>query len=199
MPNKTPDQKPIRGKGAVGKGKRPRPVDDEMRSEVARLHGLGYTRNEIAREVGCAGSTVGLIAAAHEPPLLFDRALTALAVEAHRIDMAVKRADLQRKLLVRADEALEAMDQPALVFSFGGKDNDYNERVLDAPTTADQRNLMTIAGIALQRESDLRRVDTTSGVEEGVSLLDSLSTGLAAAADRLRGNTSGVEEGGNGE
>lgn len=199
MPNKTPDQTPKTSGSQIRKGRRPRPVTDEMRAEVAVLHGEGFSRNEIARRLDCSATTVTNIARAHVPPLEFDRAMTALAVEAHRIDLAATRAELQRKLLVRAGEALEAMDQPALVFSFGGKDNDYNERVIDAPTTADQRNLMTIAGIALQRESDLRRVDTTSGVEEGVSLLDSLSTGLAAAADALRGNSSGVEEGGNDE
>jgi len=141
----------------------PRPVTDETRSEVRRLHGLGFGRNQIARELSIGAATVSNIAKAEDPPLEFDRTATALAVEAHRIDLAASRAQLSAMLLVRAREALEAMDAPAVVFSFGGKDNTYSERLLDAPPVGDQRNQMTIAAIALQRHADLERIDSDGG------------------------------------
>lgn len=141
----------------------PRPVTDETRSEVRRLHSLGFGRNQIARELSIGAATVSNIAKAEDPPLEFDRSATALAVEAHRIDLAAERSALSAMLLVRARGALEAMDGPALVFSFGGKDNTYSERLMDTPPVGDQRNHMTIAAIALQRHAELERINNDGG------------------------------------
>lgn len=166
-------------------GAAPRPVDDEKRAEVKRLHGAGLGRNQIARELGISGSTVTKIAKGFDPPLEFDRSATVLALAAVRIDHAAERATLKGMLLVRAREALEAMDSPHVVYSFGGKDNTYNERLLDAPPVGDQRNLMTIAAIAIQRHADLERVDQNGGDLAGaVGMVGALheALGLAAAA-----------------
>lgn len=166
-------------------GEEPRPVVDETRAEVKRLHGAGLGRNQIARELGIAGATVSKLAKSFEPPLEFDRAATALALAAVRIDHAAERSTLKSMLLVRAREALEAMDTPHLVFSFGGKDNTYSQRLLDVPPVGDQRNLMTIAAIAIQRHADLERVDQNGGDLAGaVGMVGALheALGLAAAA-----------------
>lgn len=159
-------------------GRRPRPVTDETRADVARLHGEGLGRNAIARELGISGASVTKIAQAFDPPLLFDRHATALATQAAQIDMGAERADIARMLLVRARESLEAISAPAVVFSFGGKDNTYAERLLDAPPVADQQRHMTIAAIALQRHTDLVKVDAGRDAEEARGMVGRLRDSL---------------------
>ena len=166
------------------KSRAPRPVTDETRAEVGRLHADGLGRNAIARALDVPAATVSGIARALG--LEFDREQTALALRARQIDLAAERATIKSMLLVRARDALEALDAPALVYSFGGKDNTYAERVLDAPPVADQRNLMTIAGIALTRYADLDRVDNgATGTAEAVGMLDRLSSALTVAVESM--------------
>jgi len=162
----------------------PRPVNDETRALVAAAHARGLGRNAIAREVGVPAATVSSICKA--AGLSFDREQTALALRARQIDLAAERQAVKSMLMVRARDALEAMDAPALVYSFGGRDNTYSERLLDAPPVGDQRNLMTIAGIALTRYADLDRVDNgATGTAEAVGMLDRLSSALTVAVDSM--------------
>lgn len=162
----------------------PRPVDDETRALVAEAHSRGLGRNAIARELGVPAATVSAIC--HAAGLSFDREQTALALRARQIDLAAERATIKAMLLLRARDALEAIDAPALVYSFGGKDNTYAERLLDAPPVTDQRNLMTIAGIALTRYADLDRVDTgATGTAEAVGMVDRMHAALTVAVEAL--------------
>ena len=155
----------------------PRPVTDETRAEIRRLHAEGFGRNEIARRLHISGASVTKYA--QSAGLVFDHSMTALATAAAQIDLHAYRAQLERKLLIRAGEALERMDQPYLLGSFGGKDNVWNETLLDEAPVEVQRNLITIAGIAVQRAADLGR-RTTAGEQLGVaeSLADSIDGAL---------------------
>jgi hypothetical protein len=157
--------------------RRPRPVTDQTRADVERLFAAGLGRNEIARELEISAGTVSKVA--KSLGLLFNREQTALAVAARQVDLAEMRARLEKKLLVRADEALEAMDQPYLLGSFGGKENVWNETLLDEAPVEVKRNLMTIAGIGVQRAAELGR-RTTAGEQLGVaeSLADSIDAAL---------------------
>jgi len=186
MPELTRDDYDGEWSDTPNKSTSPRPVTEQTRSEVARLHGMGLGRNEIARELGVAAGTVTKIAKEADPPLQFDRAATALAVRARQLDLAAARADISRMLLVRAQEALEAMDAPTLVYSFGGKENEYNDRLLDVAPAADQRNLMTIAAIAVQRHAELVKIDGDGAQVEVDSVIGSLASGFDAAAAALR-------------
>lgn len=162
----------------------PRPVTDETRAQVVAMHGDGAGRNAIARALDLSAATVSRIV--HDAGLAFDREQTALALRARQIDLAAERATIKSMLLVRARDALEALDAPALVYSFGGKDNTYAERLLDAPPVTDQRNLMTIAGIALTRYADLDRVDNgATSTADAVGMLDRLSSALTVAVDSM--------------
>jgi len=162
----------------------PRPVTDETRAQVVAMHGDGAGRNAIARALDLSAATVSRIV--HDAGLTFDREQTALALRARQIDLAAERATIKSMLLVRARDALEALDAPALVYSFGGKDNTYAERLLDAPPVTDQRNLMTIAGIALTRYADLDRVDNgATSTADAVGMLDRLSSALTVAVDSM--------------
>jgi hypothetical protein len=166
--------------------RRPRPVTPEMRADVARLHAMRLGRNEIARELDIAGSTVTKICQAFDPPLDFERKDTALAVRARQIDLAAARPEIAAMLLVRATEVLEAMSTPITIGQFGGSENVWNETLLDEPTIEGKRNLVTIAGIAVQRHLDLVKVDAGRDLTTAESLVDDLAGFFEDAANALR-------------
>lgn len=179
---------------SASRARQGRPVDAQTRQSVVDLHGEGWSRNDIARHLGIAGATVTRIAQEQEPPLQFDRSATALAVAARQMDLAAARADLSAMLLLRGREALEAMESPIEVYSFGGKDNVFASEVIDAPSPADQRNLMTIAAIAVQRHVELVRIDGDGAQVEVDSVLGSLASGFDVAAAALRASAGGPVE-----
>ncbi|TYK47166.1 helix-turn-helix domain-containing protein [Actinomadura decatromicini] len=96
-----------------------RPIDDTDRRRVAELHAQGLNRNQIAREIGRAQSTVSKIAA--ELGLTFDRARTAEATRAKVADAKERRADLANLAL---DDA-HAMRARALASDTGRDARDY--------------------------------------------------------------------------
>lgn len=162
--------------------RRPRPVTDETRAEVARLHGLGIGRNEIGRIMGIAAGTVTKIAQA--AGLDFDRTMTALAVEAQRIEMADERATISRMLLVQARKSLELMDAPHLLTNFN-KDGAYDERLLPEATPEARRNHVVAAGVALQHHTALVKVDAGRDSEAARGLVGDLHDALLDMAKAL--------------
>lgn len=60
------------------------------------------------------------------------------------------------------------MNSPAVIYNFGGKDNSYNQRVVERPPTGDQRNLMTVAAIALDKHKMLDTYDTQQSISSAV-------------------------------
>lgn len=159
------------------------PVTDAERDRVRELHGQGKTRNDIAKIMGRSPGTVSTIA--RELGLAFDRSATAAATHAKQADNKARRAELSEELLRRAGELLGMIDEPHIVYAFGGPENIYNEHQLDRPPTSDIRNLMQSASIALQRHADLERIDSGSQAEDARSMLGSLAAGLQAAYDQL--------------
>lgn len=119
----------------------------EARGEIIRLHGEGLGRNEIARRVGCSLATVTKVC--HAEGLTFDRSATKAAVEARKVDAAAMRAELQIGLLQDAKRLRLELWTPCTVFNFGGKDNTYEERELNAPPFADKLKLVQAVGVAI--------------------------------------------------
>lgn len=161
-----------------------KPVTDEERAAI--LDTLRTTENlsETARRHRRSLDTIRRIAAAAGVDVA-DRTRTRAATEAAKVDAAARRERLKDLLAQRAVEFLEQMDQPFLAFNFGGKDNTYAEHRLQRPPTGDIRNLMQSAGIAVQRLTDLERVDGNPRDDEARSMLGALATGLQAAYDAL--------------
>lgn len=149
-----------------------RPVEAHTRARIMAMAEDGFSRNAIARELMISPSTVSKVAAEEE--ITFDRSASAAAVAAKQADAKARRADIQLKLVDKAEDFLHSIDQPFLAFSFGGKDNDYNERVLDSPPTGDILNLMRSTSLALKEARDLRKDDDDEGVGEAESLLMNL-------------------------
>lgn len=88
------------------------------------------------------------------------RMATENATNAKMASNAERRAELAERLLSVARQALDDMNQSATIYNFGGKDNTYNEVTVSRPPTGDQRNLMTVAAIAIDKHVVLERIDS---------------------------------------
>lgn len=161
------------------------PLTPEERERIRALHAAGKSLHAIHQALGRSKSTISR--ACEQMGLTFDRARTAAAAKAVQTDAKALRASTSHRLLLKANELLDQMDAPHLVWNFGGRDNTYNEHTLDKPPTGDLRNLMSAAGTALDKHIALERVDTDSGVDAAKSVLGQLGEALQVAADQLNG------------
>jgi transcriptional regulator with XRE-family HTH domain len=143
----------------------------------------GLSCNAIARELGVAPSTVSRWAKGEE--LAFDRAQTAAATAAHTIDLAAGRIRLAEKMLDAAEGMLDRIDEPYLVYNFGGKDNTFEEHELDSAPVEVRRSIIVTAGIAFDKLTRIVERDGT-GTDEAVGMLDTLAAGFREAAARYR-------------
>lgn len=151
----------------------PRPVTDEERQEVARLHGEGMSRNDIARTMGRSGYTISTIA--KDLGLSFERGPEVIAAtKARQTDLAALRSQLALDLTYDAMRLRGQVWEPATIYAFGGKDNTYAEESVPEPPALDKKTLMTAAGIAIDRSLKLAPLETDA-------------QGLAAVDEWLRG------------
>jgi len=163
------------------------PMNQETRTKARELFDAGLSRNAIARELDLDPATVTRWAKSEG--LEFDRAATAKATQARTVDLAAGRIRLAEKMLAASEAMLDRIDEPYLVYNFGGKDNDYNEHELDSAPVEVRRNIITTAGITFDKLSRIvERSDT--GLEQAVGVLDQIADGFRAAAERYRSETS---------
>jgi len=160
---------------------RGRPVEAETRAEAIRLCREGKTRNAIARELNLGAATITKIVS--DAGLSFDRTKTEKAVKARSVDLSDMRTRLAQKMGLAAEDMLDKLDSPYLVFNFGGKDNTYEEHTLtDAPVEV-RRSAVVTAGIAFDKITRIvERDPDTSGA---TSVLSAIETGLRAVVDQL--------------
>ena len=139
-------------------------VTDEERKLIQELLAEGKGANNIARKVGRSRDTVCRIAA--ESGHIFGKTNEEKA-RARSAYCDELRQELRFELLNLSKELLAAVKQPSLVYAFGGKDNDYNEHELDKPDPRQIRELLTSAGIAIDKaeviEKNSRKDDGGKG------------------------------------
>jgi transposase-like protein len=157
----------------------PRIPDDKRAAILADVRAGHKGRNQVARDHGVALSTVTKLAKEAGVTDAFDRAQTKNATAAAIVDNKAMRVLAAQRLIVKAHELLDQMDQPHTVFNFGGKDNTYEERLLPKPPTGDLRNLMVTAATAIDKHLVLERHDANDPGAMG-SLLGTLLDGLQA-------------------
>lgn len=141
--------------------------DDEARE----LFDQGMGRNEIAKALGVGAATITRWAA--RAGVAFDRSQTELAVRARVIDIRESRTLLTQKALQVAHDKLDELDGPYLVYNFGGRDNTYEEHLLDNAPADVVRTIMSVVRDAHVMSSKTLE-STPSGVEEAESVLDRL-------------------------
>ncbi|TXL91595.1 helix-turn-helix domain-containing protein [Streptomyces sp. IB2014 016-6] len=156
-----------------------RPVTDEEREEIRRLHGEGRSRNAIAEHQRRSGRTISKIVA--EMGLSFDRAsMTAVATEARSMDLAARRLKLAEDLHVDAERMRRQLWQRTVVYSFGGKENTYEQHVFDEAPADVKKSILSAVGIAVDRSLKLAPPKDETGNEEGIALITNLMSGLTA-------------------
>ncbi len=101
-------------------------------------------------------------------------------------DLAADRLLLAQKMMVIAHEALDQLDAPYLVYNFGGRDNSYEEHLLDSAPMEVRHAAMRLAAIAFDRATKVLE-KTSDGLVSAHSLLDSLASGFARAAAEYEG------------
>lgn len=147
----------------------PRPVTDADREAVKTLHARGLARNAIARELQRSPETISKLA--RQMGLTFVRAPeVAAATEARKIDSRARRAAIAQGLLEDVERLRAQLFAPARVHNFGGKDNSYNEHMLEQPPFRDQYYLMGAIGNALDRAVRLDAYDKAEGAGADIDL-----------------------------
>ncbi|WP_295851211.1 hypothetical protein [uncultured Microbacterium sp.] len=161
-------------------------ISPEQRQQVLDLHAQGLPRNDIARQTGISAGSVTNIC--RDAGLSFDRSATKQATAARTVDLAAGRIRLAEKMLAASESMLDKIDEPYLVYNFGGADNSYREHLLESAPVEVKRNIITTAGITFDKLTRIvERSDT--GLEQAVGVLDTIARGFDAAADRLRAET----------
>ncbi|GGW19877.1 hypothetical protein GCM10018980_25560 [Streptomyces capoamus] len=159
-----------------------KPITDQDRDQVRRLHAVGKSRNEIARTIGRSGSTVSKIAAECDPPLSFERGPEVVAAtDARRVDLAARRALFAERLHESAERLHEQLFAPCTVGAFGGKDNEWSQVDLDRPQFADQRQILAAVSTAVDKSLKLAPAEGGQNAEDVRSMLGTLGEVLADA------------------
>ncbi|UDM00069.1 MULTISPECIES: helix-turn-helix domain-containing protein [Streptomyces] len=155
------------------------PVTPEERAEIIRLHGENKGRNEIARLTRRSLRTVSLIC--EDEGLTFDRSATAAATEAKMQDAKARRAAIIEGLYDVAEDELAYLKQGEgyrLVEVSLGKPVKYT---VDRLPAQDRKALVSSVSTATTAAARLEALDTNNGVDEGISMLGKLASGLSAA------------------
>lgn len=164
---------------------------DSKRAEARRLFDEGLSCNAIAKRLKCSPSTVSRWA--RSEGLSFDRAKTAAAVEAHKVDLAAERLLLAEEMMAAGREALREIRGPVKVYNFGGKDNTYAETQLDRAPMSMRREALTAAGIAFDKATRIVEKDN-GGLDQAVGVLDQIAEGFKAAAAKYRAEPEATDE-----
>ena len=161
-------------------------IDDEKRAAILEdIRAKAGSTRVIAARHGVSDASVRNIAKDAGETEAFSREGTEKATRARQADLAALRAEVSEKYLRKASELLDQMSEPHLVYSFGGKENTYNEAVLERAPTGDLRNLMTASAVALDKHLKILATETDSGAATAASMLSGIADALEKAAEVL--------------
>lgn len=156
----------------------PRPVTDEDRQAVRRLHAEGKSLRAIAREIGRSPVTVGSIAKA--AGLAFDQRPTAHAVKAKVQDNRARRAALVASLYDIAENDVAYLLRRGLYNLTEVSAGQAVEYVVDRLPAADRRALLGAISTAAQTALRLEQVDTD---EQGLPAVDAWLRAVLGGGD----------------
>lgn len=158
------------------------PMNPETRAQARSLFDRGLSRNAIARELDLDPATITRWA--RSEGIEFDRAAVGTANRAHRVDLAASRLRLAEQMMANGHESLAMLNDPFVVFSFGGKENTYAEHTLTQAPMEARRSAQMIAGVAFDKATKVLE-KTPDGLDRAESLVDHLERffDTAGAAD----------------
>lgn len=158
-------------------------ITPEIRAQIIELFDKKRHRNDIARELGISGLTVTRVC--RQAGREFDRANEILELRAAQVDLDELRTKVAKKMLIVADDTLNDLDTPHLIYNFGGRDNTYNEHLLDEAPLDAKLNAMRTASLAFDKATRITE-RTPGGLDEAIGLLDTLGEGFRQAAAQIR-------------
>jgi hypothetical protein len=157
-----------------------RKITDTQLDRIRDLHGRGFGRNAIARELGVSVGSITTYAG--QLGLSFDRQMSRAATAARKADAAALRSELEVQLLDDAQRLRAQIWQPIEYREYGGKDHILRKWRQDEPTPVDKLKLMQATGAALDRAIRLGELDKGAEVDEAKSMLVQLVKQLGLAA-----------------
>lgn len=149
---------------------------DHLDQQLRDLAAKGRSVRDIAGEMGLSKSTIDR--RIQKLGIVLDRSMTEAATRANQTDAKARRAALQLGLLEDAEKLRQQLWQPARIFSFGGRDNTYEERTVEKPPFADQLKIMQATGAAVDRALKLDDHDSGASSEQVVGLLQATAAAL---------------------
>lgn len=156
------------------------PITDTDRNRVRELHAEGKTRNDIARALGRAPSTVTGIA--HVLGLSFDRSATAAATHARQVDNRARRTEIVGRLYDRAEHILARLEASAYTFT-ATTVNGIESKTLDHVPAPDEKALASAMSTHLGAAARLEQIDADKGSEGAKSMLGGLAIALGITTD----------------
>lgn len=154
------------------------PVSDDERERILELIRSGQPRNDIAKATGRSPSTITGIA--QSIGWTFGDTSTAKATAARSAYSADRRAELAAEMTEQAAKLLAELNQPHLVYNFGGRDNTFAQTLLDAPPTDAKRQLVQAVEGLMRTVLNISRHDQRD--ELGLSAVDDWLRGLIGEA-----------------
>jgi hypothetical protein len=156
------------------------PWPAEFDQQLRDLHGQGLSLRECATRLGRSRGCVGNHA--KDLGLSWDRAQTKAATSARVADNRALRSQLEAGFLADAAKLRAQLFSACTVFNFGGKDNTYEERVVDKPPFVDQLKIMQAATIAVTHSLKIAIHDGDPGTADAIGMLDAIAGEIRAAA-----------------
>lgn len=155
-----------------------KPLTDDEKQHIVELIQSGKGCAEIAREVGRAVDTVSRIA--KTIGWTFGKTNLARAHEARSAYSSERRAELAARATEEADRLLRELHGEYMVFSFGGKDNTFNAKVLEEPPIEAKRAMIQGFRELIRTVIDIDRHDSRN--DEGASAVDEWLRGIVGDA-----------------
>ncbi|MGW0581357.1 hypothetical protein ACWD25_36660 [Streptomyces sp. NPDC002920] len=153
-------------------------MHEDRWDEFRELHSAGLGRNAISHEMGITASVISRTA--EHLGLTFDRSKIQAAADARKADIEERRSVLAARFLDIAEDSLTRIYEETTVYSFGGKENDYNDHTFDEAPIAERVKLVTAAAIAVDKSLKLTPAEEASGLDAAKSMLGSLGEALTA-------------------
>lgn len=164
------------------------PVDETERQAIIELIRSGLSRNQVAKQSGRSTSTITRIGESIGWDWLAavdERTQSSLtrAHEARSAFSAERRATIAAQATQRAEQMLAKFEGEYLVFNFGGKENTYEEHLLDAPPVEAMRAMAATFRDLMRTVIDIKRADEATDGDAGArGLLERLVAGLEDVA-----------------
>ncbi|QIP39696.1 Helix-turn-helix domain-containing protein [Rhodococcus erythropolis] len=154
---------------------------DEESTRLTELHAAGKSLSFIAELMDRSKDTISRHS--ERLGLSFSRAETAKAAEAKHVDNKARRARIEEQLLVKSEDMLAQLDEPAIVYSFGGQFNEYAEHELDKPDPVAQKHIVQALATALTAANKLHEMNAGHDATSTVSVLAEVHAAVIALAN----------------